>query len=232
MILRHLIYIFAVLLPFSAQANRVALLVGHANYAPETKLSVINSAANDVRGVRDVLVRSLGFNAAQVKVLTDPSREELANAIGWFERISGGAETAVFYYSGHGVSDPLGENYMLPVRGSYDTLSGVQVGGIGMSHVVEALRRGKPRKSLLIFDACRSVVLAKSGVGKGLAGMSLPVIENQELIVHFAAQPNRTADDGSANGYSPYTYSLLKFLPSRLLKYRPTRSTGSDTQTL
>lgn len=210
----HLVYIFAVLLlPLAAHANRVALLVGHASYAPETKLSVINSAANDVRGVRDVLVRSLGFNAAQVKVLTDPSRDDLIDAIDWLEQNSKNAESVVFYYSGHGVSDPLGENYMLPVRGRYETLSGVQQRGVSISSVVDALKSSKPRKSLLIFDACRSVVLAKSAVGKGLAGINLPVTVNQELIVHFAAQPNSTADDGTANGYSPYTHSLLKFLP-------------------
>ena len=212
--LRQFIYLSIVLLlPLAAHANRVALLVGHASYAPETKLSVINSAANDVRGVRDVLVRSLGFNAAQVKVLTDPSRDDLIDAIDWLEQNSKNAESVVFYYSGHGVSDPLGENYMLPVRGRYETLSGVQQRGVSISSVVDALKSSKPRKSLLIFDACRSVVLAKSAVGKGLAGINLPVIANQELIVHFAAQPNSTADDGTANGYSPYTHSLLKFLP-------------------
>jgi Caspase domain len=86
----------------AAELQRVAVVVG-ANQAPPGRVA-LRYAHEDARRVADVLVTVAGFASSNVRVLLDPSPEELLAALDRELSAAGqrGGDTLLFfYYSGH-----------------------------------------------------------------------------------------------------------------------------------
>lgn len=89
-----------------------ALLVGINKYKPELNAD-LRGCVNDVENVRDILIRVYGFNADNIRVLTDEraTKEAILERLTWLvDKLALGDEI-VFDYSGHGsqIRDREGE---------------------------------------------------------------------------------------------------------------------------
>jgi hypothetical protein len=135
-----------------------------------------------------------------------------------FARAARNADVAMFYYSGHAMQF-AGVNYLFPVdaqlRDEADLRRMVRV-----DDVVADLQQAKNLR-ILVLDSCRNNPLAeelKRSVGttravllqRGLAKIDSP----HGMIVSYATQAGRTADDGTGRN-SPYTTAFLKHIEAR-----------------
>lgn len=186
--------------------NRVALVIGNGAYAHAPHLP---NPTHDAEGVAAAL-RRIGFDTI---LGVDLDQNGMQDATIRFSRVARAADIAVFYYSGHALQ-VAGVNYLVPVD--------IQLHDEGdlrrmtkLDEVVADVHQAKTLR-ILVLDSCRDNPLAEelkrsigttrsTSIGRGLAKIDSP----EGMIVAYATQAGRTADDGS--GYnSPYTAAFLK----------------------
>lgn len=188
--------------------SRIALVIGNGAYQSIPRLP---NPANDAKAVAAALRRS-GFDTI---IVTDLDKNGMEEATIRFARAARSADVALFYYSGHALQFN-GVNYLAPVDAVLTDESDLR----RMTRVDEIVADLQQAKSLriLVLDSCRDNPLAEQlrrsigttravPLGRGLAKIDAP----QGMIMAYATQAGRTAEDGSGNN-SPYTTAFLKHI--------------------
>jgi hypothetical protein len=188
--------------------KRVALVIGNGAYRNATPLP---NPPNDAQDVGAALTRT-GFETI---VGIDLDRAGMDNAAVRFTRAARDADVAVFYYSGHALQF-AGVNYLMPVDAKLTDEADLRL----MSRVDDVVADLQQAKNLriLVLDACRDNPFAEAlkrsigrtrsaSLGNGLAKIDSP----QGMIVAYATQAGRTAEDGTGRN-SPYTSAFLKHI--------------------
>jgi TonB family protein len=190
----------SLLLPLTAAAQRIALVVGNAAYTDRPLRNPVNDAQ-----LMQTTLRELGF---EVQVATDVDRRGLLGALRDFEARARGAEVALFYFAGHG-AQVAGANYLIPLNAPIRGESDVPDEAIDAASVLRRIEDGRARAGLVILDACRDNPYpeANRSITRGLGRMSVP----SGTIVAYAAAPGSTAEDGFGDN-GTYTAALAKHL--------------------
>src|ERR1700738_1381588 len=123
------------------------------------------------------------------------------------------ADVAMFYYSGHAMQFG-GVNYLMPVDAQLNDEADLRR-MVRLDDVVADMQQAKSLR-ILVLDSCRDNPLAdqlKRSIGAARSasmGRGLAKIESPEgMIVAYATQAGRTADDGDGRN-SPYTAAFLR----------------------
>jgi len=181
--------------------NRVALVIGNANY----KFAPLNNPVNDAIDMAKAL-RSVGFHVIYKE---NAGWEEMDNGINEFEALLGKGVIGLFYFSGHGVQLE-DKNYLIPVDLPKLSIRHVKFRSISAGDVLTAMEQKGNSMNLLILDACRDnpfKSLSKN-LKRGLARMGhVPT----GTLIAYATSPGDTAADGYGRN-SPYTKHLVKFI--------------------
>jgi len=194
-------------LTVGAQADRrVALVIGNSAYHNTAPLKNPRSDAEDMA----IALKRLDF---QVIAGYDLDDRGMKKKVRDFARAVDGADTALFFYAGHGVQSK-GENYLLPVNASLKTESDLDFETVSLDLVLKQMQRSA-RVSLVFLDACRDNPLTRSllsssrsaGIGNGLARVE----EAAGMMISFSTQPGNVALDGAGRN-SPYTKALLNHI--------------------
>jgi hypothetical protein len=194
--------------------SRIALVIGNSRY--EAAVGPLRNTVNDAKAMAKAL-RSLGFTVIEEH---DVTRDELLKAVGVFRAKLKGAEVALFYFAGHGIS-VSGSNYLLPVKSGYSP-GGAAEGGLRLlaetklynaEQVVAEMGAFGGVCNIVILDACRTTPVARNPVERdatrsgGLVEMNPPA----GSLIAFATDAGRAASDGDGkNGL--YTEELIKHL--------------------
>jgi Caspase domain len=186
--------------------NRVALVIGNGAYA---RVPHLPNPVHDAEDVAAALKRS-GF---EIMVATDLDKAGMDEAMIKFARAARTADVAMFYYTGHALQFG-GINYLVPVDAQLNDEADLR----RMVRVDDVIADMQPAKNLriLVLDSCRDNPLAEqlkrsirtarsASIGRGLAKIDSP----EGMIIAYATQPGRTADDGDGRN-SPYTTAFLK----------------------
>jgi hypothetical protein len=206
-----------VLTPAAAGAPpnpRAALVIGNAKY--ESSIGPLRNPVNDAKAVATTL-RSLGFKVIEGHNL---DRDDLLKSVAKFRAELAGAEVAMFYYAGHGIS-VAGSNYLIPIKSGYNPESAddgtlrllAETKLFNAEQVVAEMSAAGARCNLVILDACRNTPVARDPRSRsatnpgGLSEMKPPA----GSLIAFATDAGHTANDGEGkNGL--YTGELLKHL--------------------
>jgi hypothetical protein len=135
-----------------------------------------------------------------------------------FSRAARDADVAMFYYSGHAIQF-AGINYLAPVDIQLQDEADLRR-MIRVDEIVLDLQQAKNLR-ILVLDSCRDNPLAdqlKRSIGttrslplqRGLAKIDSP----QGMIVAYATQAGRTAEDGNGRN-SPYTSAFLRNIEAK-----------------
>jgi uncharacterized protein YraI len=190
-----------------AQADgRVALVVGNSAYQ---NASALPNPRNDAKAIADKLT-AIGFN---VLLREDLDGQGFRVALGEFSEEALNADIALFFYAGHGI-ELEGQNYLIPVDARMKSEATAQYETIPLDQVLSAVRSAH-KLGMVMLDACRdnpfAATMSRSkgtrSVSRGLAPVS---VEGEKgLLISFAAEAGRTAEDGDSQ-HSPYTEALLE----------------------
>ena len=126
----------------------------------------------------------------------------MINAIRNFQDLSYNYDLNIFYYAGHGIQDPNGNSYLVPINYKGDSLENI---AISSQELIYFLSNDGKKKSLVILDACRA--------GYDNRSMSKPNIEDPvNLKLSFSTSFGKAAFDHPELGNSLYTSTLSKNL--------------------
>lgn len=189
----------------ATSSNRMALVIGNANYPEQPLVNTLNDAHDMAAKLEE-----LGF---KVTKHTDLGRRALAMAITDFVRaVQGNDGVTLFYYSGHGLQVE-GNNYLLPVDARIRDALDVPNEAVPLNTLLAGLNdRGDHTVNLLFLDACRDNPYRRSdrkGLGdKGLARVHAP----KGTLIHYATRPGETASDNPSGRNGLFTQHLLRTL--------------------
>jgi uncharacterized caspase-like protein len=193
-----------------------AVIIGIDDYAKWPKLRY---AANDARGVRDILIRKYRFKPENVFTLLDREATRpnilslLGDKLGNPDLVKRDDRVLVFF-AGHGITRKLSSGrdlgYIVPVEADTTNYQGQSISMTNFQDIAE----GIPAKHVLfVMDSCYS--------GLGLTrGGRVPQTQNylKEIARRTARQmltaggaDQQVADNGP-NGHSVFTWTLLQAL--------------------
>ncbi|MDM8516689.1 SUMF1/EgtB/PvdO family nonheme iron enzyme [Desulfobacterales bacterium HSG16] len=184
-----------------ANAARVALVIGNANY----KVGWLKNPVNDAVDMAKAL-KSLGF---EVIIGKNQTYQEMWSSIRSFgDRIKGN-KVGLFYYSGHGIQVD-GVNYLLPVGSKIEREDEVHFQAIAADLVLNKMRSAENSLNMVILDACRNNPYTKAwhkgADDQGLASMR-KMIPPTGILIFYATNSKGVAADGYGRN-SPFTASL------------------------
>ncbi|MDR1613675.1 MAG: caspase family protein, partial [Planctomycetota bacterium] len=133
-----------------------ALLIG-LNYdnAPDMADYRLRYSVNDVRGVKEMLIRYCGVEAGNIETLTDADRPDaraIRRKIAELAARAGPSDRVILFYSGHGVTHD-GRWAMVP----YDfQQGGIDTGLVWNRELTRTLEESRAAEKLFICDSCFS----------------------------------------------------------------------------
>lgn len=201
--LAGLALVFGAAMP--AQAQRLALVVGNANY---DTVEDLKNPANDAKAIGDALA-GLGF---EVTVLTDAPTEEFWTTLDTFTAAAETAESTVFFYAGHAFQMG-GANYLVPVSAQLTSREAIKSETWNLDAIIARLQ-SRNRQSLIFLDACRNDPLPAAVRGSGAAADGLARVQTGVgTFVAFATEPGGVSADAIADEpNSPFTKALLNHI--------------------
>ncbi|HUX42847.1 MAG TPA: SUMF1/EgtB/PvdO family nonheme iron enzyme [Rectinemataceae bacterium] len=186
------------IVPIMLFAHSRALVVGNGDYAT----SPLRNPANDARDMAMAL-RGYGFDTT---LLIDASRDDMLAALERFASTLAPTDTALFYYSGHGLQ-VRGSNFLIPVGSDIKSLDEVPFKSVPLDLVLSRLEEAGSATNIVILDACRNNPFPASerSAARGLANVTFAV---PGTLVAYATAPGALSADGdSRNGV--FTRRLL-----------------------
>ncbi|GAB5458665.1 MAG: hypothetical protein Hens3KO_16950 [Henriciella sp.] len=176
--------------------GKVAFIAANAAYASE--IGVLEKTLEDGAVMREAL-SATGFEVMYCENLSHQNTlialNQFTNRIDELGR-SGQEVSAVFYYSGHGLSvGSNGQTYLIPTDMDPVFIQRLDERAINLDLVSTGIASAEPRRLIMIFDACRDTLDIQGFATKGLTRRVWRT--GGDLIT---AYPNswgkKTADDG------------------------------------
>jgi len=170
-----------------AAPRKVALVVGNGAY----KAGPLKNPVNDAEDVAAAL-KEAGFETILVK---NAGLADFERAVKGFSSKLAGAETGLFYYSGHGLQID-GMNFLVPVDSRIDDGASAKAQSVAVDSVIGKMESSGIKTSLVFLDSCRDnpfLAATRSG-SRGLAIVATPRTLNS--LVAYATSPGDVAADG------------------------------------
>jgi cell division protein FtsB len=146
------------------QGKRYAIAIGINRYQ-DSAISELSKARNDAKIVGKILREQGQFD--QVYVMTDdidprndkdglfPTKLNIEEKLDSVLRFAEPEDLIVFFFSGHGISDPDENGYLVSVDAVMDKQFNTTV---KVEKLVKKFQKKRIKKSLLVLDACRDVL--------------------------------------------------------------------------
>jgi uncharacterized caspase-like protein len=205
--------LLAAALTFAAPAcatDRVALVIGNSAYKNTQQLPNPRHDAEDIAAA----LRRVGFDAI---IGVDLDKRGMDDAFRRFARAARDADTALFFYAGHALQFG-GQNYLMPIDAKLADEADVPYEMAKVDDILSDIQRAKSVR-VVILDACRNNPLADNlrsslpASRSGTLARGLARIDKVEgMVLAYATQPGRTADDGGNGRNSPFTGAFLKYV--------------------
>lgn len=196
------VVLFLVAPPLRA-ADRVALVIGVAEYATIPPLrNTVNDAA--------ALAATLGGIGFEVTTLLDPAEAELRAALDAFAFEAETAALALVYFAGHGV-EVQGANFLIPADAAVRSNRDILDHAVSLDDLLRAVDRARKMR-IVILDSCRDnpfgdIVDLSAPMASGQSGLAPPAPERGTLVA-FAARDGQVALDGEGDN-SPFALALI-----------------------
>jgi hypothetical protein len=185
--------------------RRVALVVGNGQYR---NVDPLVNPENDARLIATTL-QAAGFTLIGGGPQLDVQKSLFDGLIQQFGNALPGADTALFYYSGHGMQ-VQGKNWLVPIDANPTNARDLDFQMVDASLIVRQMEDSGTKLNLVLLDACRNNPFASRGLRggtRGLAQMQAP----EGTLISYATQPGNVALDG-AGANSPYTSALAEVI--------------------
>jgi len=196
------VLLFCLAAAHADEGKRVALIVGNNNYP----MAPLKNAVNDAR-MMDQALRNAGFRTI---LRENTSQSALEEAVAEFLQQLGPDDTALFFYAGHGVQIE-NENFLVPVDFTAATsVIQAKLRCFRMAGLLDGLKSVRPKRSVVVLDACRSNPVAESQKLEG--GLAQPQNAGKETYIAYSTGPGQVAADNPEGRNSYFTEALADMI--------------------
>ena len=180
--------------------NRIALVIGNANYSQGKLLNPVNDA-NDIA----TALREVGF---EVILVTDADLRKMEEAVEQLGSKLKRGGVGLFYYAGHGVQ-VNGENYLIPLQSRINRAQDVRYEALPVGKLLGAMEDAENDMNIVVLDACRDNPYARQWRSNqtGLASVQSAT----GTLIAYATKPGGLTEDGQRRN-GTYTSHLLKHI--------------------
>ncbi len=211
-------------------ANSHALLIGVNVYSKLPKDKSLQYAVNDVKGMRDMLIKSYGFPAENITVLTDSqaTKSGIETAMAKLSDTNkvGPDDRVLIYFSGHGmtVKIPTGGDlgFLIPSDAEVDLANAENAGPymsscVKMSTIWNTADAMPAKHVLFIADACYSGLMTagRGGNEKITEAFMLRLASKPARQVLTAGGAGEESFEDPKYGHGMFTHKLLEELKAR-----------------
>lgn len=187
--MRFALFISCLLLACPALAERKsALIIGNGNYAGAAQ---IEGVAEEVQSIAESLIR-LGFS---VRYDSDLTLAGMQATLESFAATLGAADTAIFYYAGHGLQF-AGQNHLIPIGAKLRDEASIGRETLALAEVLEGLEAAAETRTIFLdtchdnpFQADLVEALGPARASEVLGDCLAPVETRPGTFVGFADQP-------------------------------------------
>ena len=191
---------------FTQAGERLALVVGNANY----QYGSLKNPINDAEDIQSAL-QKLNF---KVTLLKDATRSQLLKAVQQFRKqLNANTEVAVFYYAVHGAQFE-NKSYLLPLHASIASPADLPIEALKANDLLTQMRSRGSRVNIMVLDACRDLPFPQLKRSRSRSRGLARIESSNSALVAYSTRPGGIAADGSGRN-SPYTAALLKLLPQQ-----------------
>ena len=180
--------------------NYHALIIGINEYKFLPKLK---TAVNDAKGVAKILQDEYDF---KVKLLLNPSRDEILDSFDEFQETLGVKDNFMIYYAGHGwLDDETGRGYWLPVNAKPNR----RRQWVSNTTITDTLKKLAAKHVMVVSDSCYSGTLTRSvkiGLRSGDYWKRMSEKWTRVALVSGGLEP--VADSGGG-GHSPFATAFI-----------------------
>lgn len=136
-----------------------ALIIGVSEYEDDSVVDLSGEPTKDAQALADVLISMYGFDKANVKVLKDPTRNDITRSFFELRKTVGKNDNLLIFYAGHGNYDETTERgYWMPSNVNMDYEENILLN----TELVSYIKAINSKHTLLIADACFSGSIFKS----------------------------------------------------------------------
>ncbi len=182
------------------RTESVAVIIGVEKYK---RLSSAKYAADDAKYFFDYAQKALGIDSKNIMLLTDSDADSVGviSAISrWLRpRVKVGVTEVVFFFSGHGFSNPATKEYHVLTHDS--DLDMLEKSSVSLDELMKTLSNVKPKHITMFLDTCFSGI---NRSGEPVNNQIRPVVPVQPSIEKFKEIPSifTILSASGANEYS------------------------------
>ncbi|CEJ45781.1 caspase, EACC1-associated type [Umezakia ovalisporum] len=190
---------------------KIALLIGISEYDPG--LAPLPKAVNDVEAMQRVLVNPEmgGFAEGDVRVLKNPQRQDMENAIYHLYANRHKDDLVLFYFSGHGVTDESGDFYFSTRQTQKNQNKLIPTTAVAATNVHSWMNKSKSKRLVVILDCCFSAAFAKGLTTKNSGTIDLEqYLGGEGRAILTASTSTQYAFESDGLDLSIYTHYLVE----------------------
>lgn len=208
-----------------SKSKRWALLIGVDKY-DDSNISPLKGAANDARGLKQVLVDYAGFPQDQVIVLSSdepserqPTRTNILRRLSNLTGLVPKDGLLLISFAGHGI-DRNGQAFLIPSDATFteDTRL-LEETAISINGVKERIKETGVQQVMIFLDACRSYPTGRSGTSNPLTPAFINALDfdvrNREVsafAVLYATEVGHRAYEYGEKHQGYFTWAIMQGL--------------------
>jgi uncharacterized caspase-like protein len=145
--------------------GKFALLIG-VSESGEEDLPELPSAIEDIKAMQEVLQNPEIGGFDSVKVLQNPMRQEMEEAIETLFAKCKKEDLVLFYFSGHGITDEKGKLYLVTPQTRKERGNLRKATAVAATVLHDNMGNSRSKHQVLILDSCFSGAIAEGLTGK------------------------------------------------------------------
>lgn len=200
---------------FVVKPKLYALAVGVSQYANKTL--ALGFAAKDAQDFATALQAQQGglYREVATKVLSDAqaTKDEILDGLEWLQRQTTSKDVAMVFLAGHGVNDPTGVYYFLPVNADPEKLKRTGVAFSDIKNTIASLAG----KTIAFIDTCHSgnIMGARRGVADITAVVNELASADSGAVVFASSTGNQYSLEDQAWNNGAFTKALVEGLSGK-----------------